>query len=104
MAFPITPSFRNTTIPPQPSAEWPGFETLPGARALPSRQLALSLLAAPKSSETVLLSWAPKGQRFHSRFSLPNVARVDKSLCHHPAGTEQGRLTGSPWVCALPSG
>lgn len=39
-AFPIDLSFRNTMIPPQPGTEWPGSETLPGAGALPSYQLA----------------------------------------------------------------
>lgn len=86
-------AFQNTTIPPQSSTEQPGFETLPGARALPSCQLTLSSLAAPKA---VLLSWAPKGQRFHSHFSLPNIAQVDKSLCHRMASTKQGTPVAAP--------
>lgn len=89
MAFPITPSFQNTMIPLQPGTEWPGFETLPGTQALPSHQLTLSLLAAPKALRH---SWAPKGQRSHSCFSLLNIVPVDKSLCHRMVSIKWGHL------------
>lgn len=60
-----------------------------------------SLLAAPESAKTVLLLWASKSQTFHLNFSLPNVFWVDKSLCYHPAGSEQGCLTGSARQCFI---
>jgi len=87
-AFPIAPSFRNTTIP-----------ALNGLALHRSQELRLSHCASSLSA-----CWQPQKPlrqiyfcghqkvRSHSCFSLPNVARVDKILCHRPAGTSQGRL------------